>query len=154
MNLYKLFCLQTRMHSKGTVTQIITKQLNKIMMKRSILLFLGIIFLIACNPDDRPAGIIEHQKMVAVLTDMHLVDNYIQNVPRNDTLRQNASVYRNAVYKKHQTNKTEFDKSLKYYSGRPKLLDSMYSQVLTALEKKEIKESKHKVPVKKHDLPQ
>ncbi len=123
-------------------------------MKRFILLFFGLIFLLSCNPDATPKEIIEHKKIVLVLIDMHLIDGYTQNMPQNDTLKQNVLAYRNAVYQKYQTTKTQFDKSLKYYSEHPKLLDSIYSQVLTSLEKKEIKERKQKLPIKKHDLPQ
>jgi Domain of unknown function (DUF4296) len=122
-------------------------------MKYSLLLFFGLALLAACNPDATPKEIIEHKKMAAVLTDIHLIDSYISRLPQTDTLRQKAPLYYNAVYKKYQTSKSQFDKSLKYYSERPKLLDSIYSQVLTEMEKKEKKRSKHKVSIKKHDLP-
>ncbi|MGB4775616.1 MAG: DUF4296 domain-containing protein [Daejeonella sp.] len=123
-------------------------------MNRIILFLFTTILLSACNQNDTtPKGVIDPQKMTAVLTDIHLVDGYISSSPQTDTLVQNNSVLYQNVYKKYHINKSQFDKSIKYYSAKPVLLDSIYSKVLLALEKKEKQEQKKTIK-KNNDLPQ
>jgi hypothetical protein len=111
-------------------------------MKPIVLLLSGLLFLAACNQGKAPKGVIENEKMVAVLTDVHLVDAYISMIPYDDSvLKQQSSKYYDAIYKKYKTSRSDFDKSVKYYSRQPKVLDSMYSQVLTNLSKKEKEQS-------------
>ena len=57
------------------------------------------------------------------------------------SVKQQADIFYNAVYKKHHTSKTQFEESLRYYSKQPKLLDDMYSQVSLDLEKKQKQEA-------------
>ncbi len=91
--------------------------------------------------------------MVTVLTDVHLMDAYISMIPYNDSvLKQQSLRYYDAIYKKHKISRRDFDKSLEYYSKQPKVLDSMYSQVITNLNKKEKEQAKFLK--KKNDIPQ
>ena len=107
-------------------------------MKPLVILLSLLLFLAACDQKKAPNGIIENKKMVAVLTDVHLVDAYISLIPYNDSvLKQQSSKYYEAIYKKYNISRLDFDKSVKYYSQQPKVLDSMYSQVSANLSKKE-----------------
>ena len=107
-------------------------------MKLLVLLLSLLLFIAACDQKKAPKGIIENKKMVAVLTDVHLVDAYISLIPYNDSvLKQQSSKYYKAIYKKYKISQRDFDKSVKYYSQQPKVLDSMYSQVSANLSKKE-----------------
>lgn len=56
------------------------------------------------------------------------------------SVKQQADIFYNAVYKKHHTNKAQFEESLRYYSKQPKLLDNMYDQVSRDLERKQKQE--------------
>lgn len=94
-------------------------------------------FLSGCNNDTPPKDIIEEQKMVRVLADLHTIDGYISTLMYTDTLRVAGKNYYATVYKKHNISKSTFEKSLKYYSMQPVLLDSMYSKVEIILKKKE-----------------
>lgn len=57
------------------------------------------------------------------------------------SVKQQADIFYNAVYKKHHTSKIQFEESLRYYSKQPKLLDYMYGQVSLDLEKKQKQEA-------------
>ena len=106
-------------------------------MRRLQLLFLILIFIAACNNKALPEGVLDEQRMVNVLTDLTLIDGFMSTLLYTDTLRVQGKNYYATVYKKHNISKAVFDKSLKYYSSQPVLLDSMYSRVTRKLEAKE-----------------
>lgn len=112
-------------------------------MKRLLALFLGVIFWVSCNNKPMPEGLIEREKMVNVLTDVHVVEGYSGTVMDADTMKQVLANYMNLVYKKHQIDSLQFKKSLKYYSANPKLLNEMYGEVLRKLDSQQ----------KKYDVP-
>jgi predicted nucleotidyltransferase len=106
-------------------------------LMKFFILFILSIFLSGCNNDSPPRDIIEEQKMVGVLADLHTIDGYMSTLMYSDTFRVAGKNYYATVYKKHNISKPRFDKSLKYYSAQPELLDSMYSKVEIILKKKE-----------------
>ena len=117
-------------------------------MKRLIPGFFVLIFLVACARQHVPEGIIDNDKMVSVLTDIHLVDSYVSSAAY-DTTTQPAKNYYKVVYEKYKIDSVEFQKSLRYYSRQPELLDTMYYQVLQKLERKERRENlKQQIKIK------
>lgn len=114
-------------------------QIQKINMKGLKLFFLGLLFLSACNTNNAPENIIEEQKMVRILADLHVMDGYMASLMYSDSIRVLGNSYYKTVYKKYSTTKPLFEQSMKYYSMQPVLLDSMYSQVEDILKKKEAK---------------
>ena len=115
-------------------------------MKRLLALFSGLIFLVSCTRKETPAGLLEREKMIAVLTDVHLVEGYSGTVMDADSMKQVLADYMDLVYRKHQTDSVQFRKSLKYYSGLPKELNQMYDRVIRNLEARQRDLNK---PVKK-----
>lgn len=103
-------------------------------MKSLILVYFTLIFLTACTSNTSKKDIIEPDKMVEVLTDIHLVDGYISTFMQSDTLKQRASSYYTAIYKHHNIDSLTYKRSLKYYSKNPKLLDTIYFKVERKLE--------------------
>lgn len=110
-------------------------------MRRLLALFFILNFSVACNKAKVPAGIIQPDKMVNLLTDMHIADGYTANhsfYNKADSDRT-ASVYK-AVFKKHATDSAGMRKSLAFYSKNPKQLQDLYKKVgarLANLEKAE-----------------
>lgn len=102
-------------------------------MKRLILGFFVLIFTAACQHGNVPEGIIEMRKMISVLTDIHVIDSYVSAAAYDSTTLA-ASNYYQVVYKKYQIDSLQLQKSLRYYSNKPELLDTMYHQVLRKLE--------------------
>ncbi len=101
------------------------------------LLLLNLFFLAACASKPLPEGVLEEQKMVNVLADLSVIDGYMSTLMYTDSLRILGKNYYATVYKNHNISKAVFDKSMKYYSNQPVLLDSMYSKVTKRLEAKE-----------------
>ena len=127
-------------------------------MKQIQFLLTILILLTACNSNRLPEGVLEEQKMVNVLTDLTVIDGYMSSLMYTDTLRIEGKNYYATVYKNHNITRAVFDKSMKYYSTQPVLLDSMYSKVTKKLELKEnrynkIQEQKQKKKTLKNDLP-
>lgn len=104
-------------------------------MKRLILVFFVLIFFIACNQNASKKGVLDRDKMISLLTDLHLADGYLSNMGPGDSVKQVAANYYNLVYKKHFTDSIQWKNSLEFYSKQPKLLDTMYSQVVDNLNK-------------------
>jgi hypothetical protein len=107
------------------------------MRKHNILFFLALLFLVACI-DSRSDGIIEQDEMVNLLVDVHIVDGSMYNIdsPHADSLYKYGIDRYVKVFKKHKTDSTQFDKSLKYYSLHPEQLEEMYTVVSQKLKAK------------------
>lgn len=120
-------------------------------MKRLLAFFLSLIFFGSCDSETKPKGMIGREKMVEVLTDVHLVNGYTSTVMNLDTIKQVTANYLNVVYKKHQVDSIQFKKSLRYYSEHPKMLSEIYDQVIKKLE---TKEKEMASPKKADDIPQ
>ena len=85
----------------------------------------------------------KRDQMIALLVDMSLVEAYYSLYPPvNDSLKQETADLYATVYKIHHTTKSNFDKSLLYYSKHPELLDTIYNHVRIQLDEKEKKEMK------------
>lgn len=95
----------------------------------------GLLFMVSCQDHTVPEGIIEQDKMVKLFTDIHLTDGILSTTASDSLLKQQAANYYNAVYKKYNTDSGQYKKSLRYYSMRPELLDTMYFQVSKNLQR-------------------
>lgn len=127
-----------------------------------ILIVVCIFFLLSCNRDDTPKGIINKDEMVNVLFDMSITDAYLNQIYKPDSLQRQAHTRYNYLFKKNKIDSAKFTKSLKYYSLRSTELDEIFTKVtdsLTRLEKadsvktrKKVKRIKRKTKLK-NDLP-
>lgn len=102
-------------------------------MKRLILGFFVLIFVTSCQQDNIPEGIIDKEKMISVLTDVHVVDSYVSTAAYDSTTLPVNDYYK-VVYRKYQIDSIQLQKSLRFYSRKPELLDTMYHQVLRRME--------------------
>ena len=106
-------------------------------MKQLQIFFLTFLLLTSCDSNKLPEGVLDEQKMVNVIADLTVIDGYMSSLMYTDTLRVEGKNFYATVYKNHNISKKVFDKSMKYYSAQPILLDSMYSKVNRKLEAKE-----------------
>jgi hypothetical protein len=114
-------------------------------MKRIFTLFcLSLVFL-ACNQSSLPKGIMDEEKMVKVLMDVHITDSYLNQVYQRDTLLMQAHARYNYIFKKYQIDSATLTKNIKYYSLRPKLLSKMYQTIQDSLQLRE--DSKNPKPL-------
>ena len=103
-----------------------------------ILLFL-VTLVSACEPDNKPKDLIEQKKMILIMTDLHIMDGYMSTIIYNDSTRMNTKNLYATIYKTHKTTKESYEESLKYYSSKPALLDTMYNRVKALIDEEEHK---------------
>ena len=103
-----------------------------------ILLFL-VTLVSACEPNNKPKDLIEEKKMILIMTDLHIMDGYMSTIVYNDTMRRNTKNLYATIYKTHNTTQQSYEESLKYYSRKPALLDTMYNKVQALIDEKEHK---------------
>lgn len=103
-----------------------------------ILIFLVTLFY-ACEPDNKPKDLIEEKKMILIMTDLHIMDGYMSTIIYSDTTKRNAKNLYATIYKTHKTTQKSYEESLKYYSRKPALLDTMYNKVQALIDEKEHK---------------
>ena len=107
------------------------------MRKHIFLFFLALIFLAACH-DDVPKGIIQRDRMVKLMADVHIIDGSIYNLNEAtaDTLYKYGNDRYNKLFKSYQTDSTQFKNSLKYYTKQPEVLAEMYTNIIASLQAK------------------
>lgn len=102
-----------------------------------LLLILPLLF--ACEQKKAPRDIIDQKKMIRIMADLHIMDGYMSTILYNDTIRRNSGNLYATIFKTHNTTSALYEKSLKYYSMNPALLDTMYNSVQAILDEKEHK---------------
>ena len=107
-------------------------------MLKYIILFFSVTFVLsACKGNKTNDGIIKHDQMVSLLTEVHIIDGGIYTIPQNpDSLYKYGTGRYIALFKKHHTDTAQFSKSLKYYTTQPVELQAIYEQVIKNLTKK------------------
>lgn len=105
-----------------------------------------LVFVIACG-SDVPNDVMPTNKMQSVLYDVIRADEMVEFKRLSDStyhsFSKRSSLY-DTIFQLHSIDKAIFQKSLKYYQGRPDLLKEM----LDSLEKKVTDTIVHK-PVRK-----
>lgn len=106
-----------------------------------------ILFLLAaCAPKEEvvpvPDDLIGKEKMIEVLTDVHLIEGSRTGLSiMGDTI--GLAVYYDRLFKKHSITKEQYDNSFNYYIEFPEELDAMYERVIENLTKMENVPSKN-----------
>ncbi len=103
-------------------------------MKRLIPFFFLLIFWSSCAKDPLPKGVLPEDQLVALLTDIHLIDGYSASVVA-DTMRKYAPAMYYSAFKKYKTDSVGLVTNLAYYSHQPKRLQGIYAQVVANLDK-------------------
>jgi len=107
------------------------------MRKYFNLFILVLIFLSACRGHRDSADIISRNRMINLLTDVHVADGSLYQVMQNpDTLYKYGMAKYINLFKSYHTDTAGFRKSMEYYSRRPDELIVMYDQVLKNLRMK------------------
>lgn len=112
-------------------------QLVKMKVFKILLFF--VTLLCACETDNKPKDLIEQKKMILIMTDLHIMDGYMSTIIYNDTIKRNTKNLYATIYKTYNTTKESYESSLKYYSRKPALLDTMYNKVQALIDEEEHK---------------
>lgn len=107
-------------------------------MRKYITLFFSVTFLIyACKGNKAPDGVIKHDKMVSLLTEVHIIDGGLYGLQQQpDTLYKYGAGKYLALFKRYDVDTAQFRKSMKYYATQPTEMAAMYDQILANLKAK------------------
>ena len=100
-----------------------------------------VLFFSACKPGI-PKEIIQPKQMEKGLFDIHIVDGYLSNIPKQDSAKIIAAAYYKGIYKKFNIDSALYNKSLNYYYKNPNELNKIYSNVINNLKKQREKIAK------------
>lgn len=91
-----------------------------------------VLLIWGCGGIDAPAPALPADKMVEVLTDVHLAEGLMQGemIDRKDSL---AAVYYRRIWAKHGVEAADFYESYQAYVQRPKEMEAIYDSVTTRL---------------------
>lgn len=107
-----------------------------------------VLFITSCEEEtsDKPPHLISRDKMVGILVDIHLSDAAFQvrRYSSEQMKKYNESDIYYSVLRKHHVADSVFEKSLIYYSGKPKEYEKIYTRVINRLTEMEQEESKKK----------
>lgn len=97
-------------------------------MQRLILIILSSFFLmISCNKS-KPKGILSEKTMVNLMTDVHLVDGYLNTLSTDSTRKVIDGLYEQ-VFEKYDIDSTTFKTNVTYYLSNPIISTDIYEQV-------------------------
>ena len=105
------------------------------MHKYIIFFFWVTLILTSCKHAESDQAIIGRDKMVHLLTDLHIADGGMYNTisVHPDTLYKYGTARYLALFKKYHVDSSTFRRSLKYYSRKPVEMEAMYEEILKEL---------------------
>jgi len=111
------------------------------MTKKIIPTFLILFFclIISCNRNikpDPPENLINEEKIISVIIDVHIADGLIfrANVPSKSRKLFSESIHK-SVFSKYGITRAIFDSSISYYMKNTEAFEKMYEKVLIELSK-------------------
>jgi len=105
-------------------------------MHRLILGLLPLFFISISCKKQVPEGILSQQDMVELMSEVHILDGYIANIPVDSAKKVIDPLYEE-LFTKFGIDSSSFNKNINYYYGNPGLTVKVYDEVVKNLEKKE-----------------
>ncbi|MCH7398955.1 DUF4296 domain-containing protein [Belliella sp. DSM 107340] len=103
-------------------------------MKKLIFIIPIIILLYGCKDGNIPSGVLDEDKMVSVLIDIHLAEGFASTFPINyDSSRTIYPMLETDVFRKHNVSDTVFHESLEFYLAHPRKIDRIYARAIDSL---------------------
>ena len=97
-------------------------------MQRLILIILSSFFLILSCHRSKPKGTLSVGTMVDLMTDIHLVDGYLNTLPIDSSRKFIDGLY-GEVFKKYDIDSVAFKRNVAYYMGNTMVSKDLYTQV-------------------------
>jgi hypothetical protein len=103
-------------------------------VKKLIIVLISIFILQSCSKNRLPEGILNEDKMVEILVDIHLAEGLVSTFPIHyDSSRVLYPYFEMEVFKKHSVPDSVFKKSLEYYMRDVIVMDRMYARTIDSL---------------------
>lgn len=97
-------------------------------MKRLVyIIFSSFLIFFSCAKQ-KPSGVLPEDKIVDLLTEVSLIDAYIQSLPM-DSGRKVLPVLYDNLFKEFDIDSVQFKKNLDFYYGNPQLTEKIYTAV-------------------------
>lgn len=101
-------------------------------MQRLILIILSSFFLMISCDRSKPKGTLSEKTMIDLLTDVHLVDGYLNTLPVDSTRKVIDGLYEE-VFEKYGIDSVKFKENITYYLGNPIASKELYVEVTKKL---------------------
>ena len=97
--------------------------------------------IFSCDENkQKPVSFIARDKMAAILSDLHIAEAGINNSTSNkDSIAAKMKSYQQFIFEKFAVNETQFNENFEYYLKNTSELDSVYSDVLSNINKIQLK---------------
>lgn len=103
-------------------------------VKKTVVFISVLAILFSCDGRKVPEGILDEDKMVEVLIDIHLAEGLVSTFPIHyDSSRVLYPLFEKEVFKKHQIPDSVFRMSLEYYMQDTKKMDRIYARTIDSL---------------------
>ncbi|MCK8491431.1 DUF4296 domain-containing protein [Spirosoma sp. RP8] len=113
------------------------------LMKQTIWMGLAMLYLSllqGCQPpeDKRPDNLIPEERMVAILTEVHILEARVGRMGLRSTDSSNVAYHHleKQIFRKFKVDTAAYSKSYAYYAAHPRAMETIYQQVVDNLKKK------------------
>ncbi len=107
------------------------------MKKIIILLSVAVFAAFSCSdpPVEKPKNLLEQDKMINILVDVHLAEAAFNSRRHRDSLVERSSSvdFYYSILQKHDVQDSVFERSLVFYSSQPRSFEKMYRKVMNQL---------------------
>jgi hypothetical protein len=101
---------------------------------KKIFTYLLLTLFLACTREKQPQGVLSEDKMVEILTDIHLAEGIVSSFPIHfDSSRVLYPYLENEVFEKHAISDSVFRASLEYYMRDLRVMDRIYARTIDSL---------------------
>lgn len=97
-------------------------------MQRLLFILLSLFFFIVSCGKQKPSGVLSEHKMGELLTEVSLIDAYLNTLPIDSGRKVMPVLYGN-IFKEFDIDSTQFKYNLDFYYGNPKLTEKIYTVV-------------------------
>ncbi|WP_114752457.1 DUF4296 domain-containing protein [Pleomorphovibrio marinus] len=98
-----------------------------------LLLALGCL-LIGCGAKNRPDGVLNEDKMVAILIDIHLTEGFVQALPiPYDSSKRLYPILEKEIFEKHAVSDSVYLQSLQFYLRDAIKMEELYARTIDSL---------------------
>jgi hypothetical protein len=111
----------------------------RITIKVSLFLLMFSVFACTKNKEVIPDSILKKEKMILILSDIHLLEAQVQmtNLNQNDSTKLIVTSAYKDIFLKNKVDAQQFQRSYQYYQVKPELISEIYSEVLTELSRRQ-----------------
>lgn len=103
-------------------------------MKKCFIIIAAILGLISCNSKNDNIYI-PKDKFTTILADLHLVDAYYSSHYLESKLHNDSANFYNFIISEHGFTREQFDTTLRYYTVHTEVLNGIFEEVITILNK-------------------